>query len=118
MKVYFFALGLLIILPLTGSAQEFQHLEYGVNKIGFKSTLVLDYSRPSRHPHQPGRALQINTWYPAGRKGIAPMNFAAYVSLKANEDSIVNPVKSKKSAIKKSVIRHPSFYLYFKILFN
>jgi pimeloyl-ACP methyl ester carboxylesterase len=94
-------IGALIMLTISFaiSAQELQHVKYGINPVGFKSMLVTDHSRPSRNANQSGRALQINVWYPAKNQAIAPMNFSRYVYLKGSEDSLVKSDQRKTSVI-------------------
>ncbi len=80
---------LLLLLLSTFSpalSQALSKIKHGTYVVGFRSHLEMDFSRPSRINKQPGRAIQINVWYPA--EGAAnKLTLRDYVRLAAHEDS-------------------------------
>jgi dienelactone hydrolase len=80
---------LLLLLLSTLSPALSQTLKktiHGTYPVGFRSSLELDFSRPSRINKHPGRAIQINVWYPA-EPGSKKLTLRDYVRLAAHEDS-------------------------------
>ena len=90
MKLILFFFCLLNLFNTVGNTQLLNHITFGKHRVGFKSFLQFDYSRPARTKGQYGRAVQVNVWYPASSGEGRQINIKQYISLEGMEDSIVS----------------------------
>lgn len=109
-----------LLLGLSGSQLQasplWRNLEPGPYRVGYKTILTNDLSRPSItrdaagkeiHPASPGRQMQIGVWYPTKTSSRSFMPFEEYVYLLAQELEFSPLTENQRQQAIASFMREP-----------